>query len=123
MGKTLAVNVIVADDKGEPHTYLAGDDNVPEWAAAKLGDHCWGDPSDDSPAAAVAAALAGPGTDHSSDEFADASDIPPMGGAGSGQDAWAAYAEKLGVELTAEDDSRDKIVAKIDAAGYPTSRE
>jgi hypothetical protein len=43
---------------------------------------------------------------------------PPLGGPGSGRDAWAAWAEHLGVEVT-EDMTRDDIVAAIDAATEP----
>jgi len=37
---------------------------------------------------------------------------PPLGGPGSGRDAWVAWADHLGVEVT-EDMSRDDIVAAI----------
>ena len=39
---------------------------------------------------------------------------PPRGGPGSGIDAWTAYAESLGVEVT-DDMTRDDIVAAVDA--------
>lgn len=39
---------------------------------------------------------------------------PPRGGAGSGRDAWAAYAAALEINVT-EDDDRDQIIAKVDA--------
>jgi hypothetical protein len=44
---------------------------------------------------------------------------PPRGGAGSGRDAWSAYAAASGVEVD-EDATRDDIVAALDAAGVPT---
>lgn len=44
-----------------------------------------------------------------------AGDPPPLGGAGSGRDAWAAYAEAQGVEVT-EEMSRDDIVEAVRAA-------
>lgn len=47
------------------------------------------------------------------------SDIPPKGGAGSGVDAWKAYAAKLDVEV-ADDASRDDVIAALEAAGHPT---
>ena len=47
------------------------------------------------------------------------SDVPTRSGAGSGREAWVAYAEQSGV--TFEDDAtRDEIVAALDAAGVPT---
>jgi hypothetical protein len=42
------------------------------------------------------------------------STAPPMGGPGSGRDAWVAYAETLGVEVT-DDMTRDDIVAAVEA--------
>lgn len=45
--------------------------------------------------------------------------IPPLGGAGSGQGEWAAYATSLGLDPA--DKSRDEIVALVTSAGYPTS--
>jgi hypothetical protein len=47
------------------------------------------------------------------------SDIPPRGGAGSGADAWSAYAERKGVEVP-EGATRDAIIAALDEAGVPT---
>lgn len=44
---------------------------------------------------------------------------PPKSGAGSGRDAWAAYAEQRGVTV-ADGSSRDDIVAALDQAGQPT---
>ena len=43
------------------------------------------------------------------------SEAPPLGGPGSGRDAWVAYAESLGVEVT-DDMSRDDIVAAVEEA-------
>jgi hypothetical protein len=43
------------------------------------------------------------------------SGAPPLGGPGSGRDAWVAYAESLGVEVT-EDMTRDDIVAAVEEA-------
>jgi len=39
---------------------------------------------------------------------------PPRAGPGSGKQAWVAYAEGLGFEIAAED-TRDAIIAKVDA--------
>lgn len=49
----------------------------------------------------------------------EGSGIPPKGGAGSGRDAWKAYADKLSVAVD-DDASRDDIVAAIESAGHPT---
>lgn len=43
---------------------------------------------------------------------------PPQGGAGSGIEAWRAYADELGVEV-AESATRDDIVAAVRKAGHP----
>jgi hypothetical protein len=47
---------------------------------------------------------------------------PPLGGPGSGRDAWVAWAEHLGVEVT-DDMTRDDIVAAIDEADEATEPE
>lgn len=40
---------------------------------------------------------------------------PPRGGAGSGKDAWLAYAAAVGVEVD-DDADRDAVIAAVDAA-------
>ncbi len=48
---------------------------------------------------------------------------PPMRGAGSAAVDWAAYADRMGVELAEGDrTSRDKIVEAVRAAGKPVDR-
>lgn len=47
-------------------------------------------------------------------------DAPPRNGKGSGKDAWAAYAESIGVVIEA-DWSRDDITAAVDAAAAAAS--
>lgn len=44
---------------------------------------------------------------------------PPKNGAGSGTQAWADYAELLGVDVP-DDASRDEIQAAVEAAGHRT---
>lgn len=48
--------------------------------------------------------------------------VPPRSGAGSGKDAWAAYAEANDV-LVPDGAGRDDIVALLEEAGVPTSQE
>lgn len=43
------------------------------------------------------------------------SDEPPRSGPGSGKEAWVAYAENVGVEVT-DDMTRDDIIAAVDEA-------
>jgi hypothetical protein len=50
------------------------------------------------------------------------SEVPRKGGAGSGKDAWAAYAAAKGVQVP-DDATRDDIVTALDAAGVPTESE
>lgn len=45
--------------------------------------------------------------------------VPPKSGAGSGREEWAAYAAERGVQVEA-DDSRDDIIAAVEAAPVPT---
>lgn len=53
------------------------------------------------------------------DESEDEVPVPPKGGAGSGVQAWASYAQANDVELT-EGMTRDDIIAACEAAGVPT---
>lgn len=46
-------------------------------------------------------------------------EAPPRGGAGSGVEAWAAYAAAAAVPVDA-DATREDIIAALDAAGVPT---
>lgn len=85
--------VHVFDDEGEPHAF-GPDDDVPEWAAAKMGPHCFE-------------------TDADAVEGVE----PPRAGKGSGRDAWAEFASTKGVDVEA-DASRDEIIAQLADAGY-----
>lgn len=65
-------------------------------------------PSDPAARAAVAAVSTGPTP-------------PPLAGSGSGEKAWAAYAEQLGVSVP-EDAKRDDIVDAVRSAGHPVEQ-
>lgn len=45
--------------------------------------------------------------------------VPARAGRGSSRDAWAAYAAREGVAV-GDDDTREDIIAALDAAGVPT---
>jgi hypothetical protein len=94
--------VHVADERG---TFAAfgPDDEVPEWAARKMGAHCFEG-----------------GVHPLADEKESPSDTPPpKAGAGSSKEAWASYAAGKGVEVE-DGASRDQILEALDAAGVPT---
>lgn len=106
------VHVIGRDNDGNQTNagVFGPDDTVPEWAAKAITNpDVWAeDPTGDShtetpPAAAPAA---GPGP---------AGERPPTSGAGSGRDAWAAYATERGVTVT-DDMDRGAIIAAVDRA-------
>lgn len=107
MGKKLAegVNVHLADAAGEVHTFLEGSE-VPDWAMAKLGPHCFAedyDPDVDGPPVAPDAAAAAEARDKAQKAIAEAnqtiaaslapaqSDVPPVSPP-EGQEAAAAAA-------------------------------
>jgi hypothetical protein len=72
--------------------HFTPDDDVPDWAAEQIDNpDIWAD----------------------GDADGDDSGEPPRAGKGSGRDAWAAYAESLGVEFD-EDATRDDIIAAVD---------
>lgn len=51
--------------------------------------------------------------------LATATTVPPLNGAGSGRDEWAAYAQAMGVAIT-EEMTRAEIVRAVGQAGVPT---
>lgn len=79
---------------GSPVSLSKGDD-VPDWAKDQIGDHLL------------------EGADESADSAAS-DGAPPKGGAGSGIEAWRAYADKLGVTYD-DDTSREDIIAAVEA--------
>jgi hypothetical protein len=99
--------VHIMNERGsEPVAFGPGDD-VPEWAARKMGAHVFPDGKHPYPDEATAESEREPGA------------IPPKGGAGSGRDAWAAYANDVEVDIAAGA-TRDEIIAAIEKAGKPT---
>lgn len=98
MGGLIGTVHVVGDD-GTRRVFGPGDD-VPEWAARKMGAHCFENgehPYPDAPAGG----------------------IPPKAGPGSSKTAWLAYAAGHGVDVDGES-TRDDIIAALDAAGIAT---
>jgi hypothetical protein len=94
MSKRLKTFVHIPDDQGG-YAIFGPDDEVPAWAAERVGDHVW------------------------EDDAADSDGPPPKAGKGSSADAWVAYAQDNGVDVDA-DAKRDDIIAALEAAGVPT---
>jgi hypothetical protein len=107
MSKKLAYTVVVQErtplDKDNPargysvgrqETFLAGRDDVPDWALPFIGDHAF-EPSDDSPAEVSA----------NGSRDADAPAEKPAGNASL--EAWQSYAASQSVDV--EGKSRDEI--------------
>lgn len=90
----LTGTTVVANRHGMPVLLREGDP-LPEWAIGKVGAHLL---REDAPATPT-----------------DPDAAPPKAGAGSGKAAWAAYADRLGVEFD-PDDGRDDIIAAVEAA-------
>lgn len=90
-------------------------DIIDAWASGEPLDFD-GHPVPDDVQARVAEIVGGPAK-----KASEAPSPPPLNGAGSGRDAWAAYAEAGGVEF-ADDARRDDIIAACAAAGVPTGR-
>lgn len=89
-------------------------DILDAWASGEPLDF-GGHPVPEDVQARVAAIVSGPA------KPAEEHTPPPLNGAGSGRDAWAAYAEAAGVEFAA-DARRDDIIAACAAASVPTGR-
>lgn len=106
----LVTHVSLRDDAGSVVSFWPGDD-VPAWARKRITNPAvWDSP----PAAESEEEPQKPQSDGGSSD----DEIPPQSGAGSGRDAWAAYAAKKGVEV-GEDEKRDAIIDKLTAAGVP----
>lgn len=91
MAGRLKLSVVVGAD-----LYEAGTVPPPEVAKAITNPDAW---EDSTPPAA---------------EESDDAEEPPRSGKGSGEDAWRAYAERLGINVP-DDASRDDIIALVDA--------
>ena len=95
MGREYTIHVLPPEG-GDP-VAIGPDEEIPEWALSSVHErHLTDDDQADS----------------------GGSGVPPRNGAGSGADAWAAYAASLGVDPPA-DAKRDEIVAAIADAGHP----
>jgi hypothetical protein len=107
MGRRLAGYVPVHD--GDQTTWYGPDDDIPADVAKKIGDHAWIDDDQDDQAEAG---------DDSGQPDGGGPTPPPLGGAGSGADAWIGYARELGVDVD-DDAKRDDVVDAIREAGHP----
>lgn len=135
--RELVAYVHVADDQQQMHVYGPGDE-VPDWAAARITNpKAWkdGDPPKvtgadgevqrlreqlaeaEARAAAAEARLAGGPVEDGGGGDGEAP--PPRSGPGSGAPAWREYAARNGVEV-APDESRDDVIAALDAAKVRT---
>lgn len=105
----------VPDEEGVLHSF-GPDDDVPAWAQALITNpNAWADPPAD-----LGAVDAGAGSSGSA--APGAPEPPPRGGAGSGRDAWAAFAASHRFEVP-EDASRDDIIASLEEAGIVAPEE
>lgn len=88
MTRTLATYVHVQAPDGAMVAF-GPDDELPDWAAGQIGEHCYAaEPADDE----------------------DAPAHPPLSGAGSGKAAWLAYADEHDIDVD-PDATRDEIAA------------
>lgn len=92
------MTTIVQNKQGEAaaHRVFSPGDDVPDWAAKQMGDHCFTNKT---------APAAGDGP-------------PPKAGAGSTRDAWATYAAEQGIDVP-DDATRDGIIQSLADAGKP----
>lgn len=117
MAKKLNTYVHVLDDAGERHVFGPGD-TVPAWARKKITNpHVWDDGEGGSGGGSSAQKDTGQETGQG-----PAEGPPPMSGTGSGKESWAAYAAAHNIDVP-DDAKRDDIVAALEAAKVPTTRE
>lgn len=123
MARRLVQYVWVQDpDTGAPVGF-GPDDHVPGWAEELItNSEAWGEGEGATPAPSpTASEPAGAPDPGATPDPGDADGPPPKVGAGSGRDAWAAYADAKGFQVEAGDKRAD-IIAALDAAGVPTRK-
>lgn len=98
--------VHVQDERGTSAAF-GPDDEVPEWAARKMGAHCF------------EGGVHPLGAEAEQDDDGDAAGPPPKAGRGSSAAAWADYAKAHDVDVP-DDAGRDEIIAALQAADVPT---
>jgi len=98
---SLLTHVHVYDERGETHVF-GPDDEVPEWAARKMGAHVFADDKHPFPDDADG--------DGETDRVYGSE--PARSGKGSGRDAWAAFAAEKDHPVDA-DAGRDQIIAEL----------
>lgn len=107
-------SVALTGPDGVVHTFAPGTDEYPDWAAKKMGPHCFEGGEDlfneDGKRQAVIHHDAVV-DEHTGDG------PPPQSGAGSGVKAWRSYAEAQ--EYDVEGLDRDEIIAALEEAGVP----
>jgi len=123
------VHLAIPDADGKPtgmtESFGPGD-TVPDWAVPLITNpKAW----EVAPTAATAparqvraesTATPGPAPTPPDISRTDGPKVPPRGGAGSGRDAWAAYAAAHGAEIN-DAATREDIIAALDEQGIPTA--
>lgn len=107
-----------ADGKATGQAAVFGpDDDLPDWAVAAITNpDVWAE----APELQQDSELPPPGSgDPDVPPPPPSPKAPPRGGAGSGRDAWVAYADASGVEVTDDLRTREDIIAACELAGVP----
>lgn len=133
-GRELARSVTLRDDKFRLVTFAAGS-TPPAWAQARITNpSAWGsaaqsaptpsgdgpppsetpDETPESPSPDPDQAPPAEATEAEDEDLLGELPEPPKRGAGSGRDAWAAYAASKGVAVT-DDMNRDEIIDAVEA--------
>jgi hypothetical protein len=128
MARTLNIHVYIEGPDGQT-VCLAPGEPLPTWAYEKITNpYVWNDDVPDLPQQADTAdsdpppgLLAGEVEEPSDPDGGSEApgSAPPKSGKGSGRDAWAEYAEALGVTVD-HDANRDDIIAALAEAGHLT---
>lgn len=121
---TLSTHVWVEDSKGRRVLLTPGED-VPAWAVGLIRNpRAWADAEPPAPESPAPESPAPMGAAEVFPEMVDNTPVPvgtppPRNGKGSSRAAWAEYATRNGLAVTAEA-QRDDIVERLDEAGIPT---
>jgi hypothetical protein len=112
--------VVLTDDTGQAQVFLPGTTDYPDWAAKRMGPHCFEGGEDLFNEDGILQPVVHHDAVIPPARGGDASDgPPPKAGKGSSEVAWREYAAAQGVDVS-DVEGRDDIIARLEDADVPT---
>lgn len=110
--------VALTGPDGVTHSFPPGSTDYPDWAAKKMGPHCFEGGEDLFNEDGFLQAVIHHDAVIPEPRGGSGDGPPPRAGKGSGEDKWRAYAEANGVDVSGVD-GRDEIIGACEDAGVP----